>query len=62
VNRKEITGSTVRNYIKSIKLFYEMTNISISWKKITHNREKIGRHRIPTIEKIEEYPDRRIKA
>ena len=35
VNRKEITGSTVRNYLKSIKLFCEMADISITWKKIS---------------------------
>ncbi|HXT82937.1 MAG TPA: hypothetical protein VN704_01080, partial [Verrucomicrobiae bacterium] len=33
VNSKEITGATVGNYLKSIKLFYEMADISISWKK-----------------------------
>jgi hypothetical protein len=35
VNRKEITGATVRNYVKSIKLFCEMADIPIAWKKIT---------------------------
>ena len=35
VNRKEITGSTVRNYLKSIKLFCEMADIPIAWKKIS---------------------------
>ena len=33
VNRKEITGATVRNYLKRIKLYYEMADILISWKK-----------------------------
>lgn len=28
VDRKEITGATVRNYVKSIKLFCEMADIS----------------------------------
>ena len=32
-NRKEITGSTMRNYLKSIKLFCEMADFSIAWKK-----------------------------
>jgi len=68
VNRKEITGATVRNYIKSIKLFCEMADISIQWKKITRGLPSGRRYaddRIPTIEeirKIAEYPDRRIKA
>ena len=35
VNKKEITGATVRNYVKSIKLFCEMTDLPIPWKKIT---------------------------
>jgi hypothetical protein len=65
--RKEITGSTIRNYIKAIKLFTEMNDILISWKKITRGLPK-GRKwaddRAPTLEeirKIVEYPDRRIK-
>jgi hypothetical protein len=35
VNRKEITGATIRNYIKSNKLVCEMADISIPWQKIT---------------------------
>ena len=35
VNKKEITGAIVRNYFKSIKLFCEMTDLPIPWKKIT---------------------------
>ena len=30
VDRKEITGATVRNYLKSIKLFCEMADILIT--------------------------------
>lgn len=33
VNKKEIVGSTVQNYVKSIKLFCEMAVINIHWKK-----------------------------
>ncbi|HKG31673.1 MAG TPA: hypothetical protein VKA91_10410, partial [Nitrososphaeraceae archaeon] len=64
--RKEITGSTIRNYVKAIKLFTEMNDILISWKKLTRGLPK-GRKwaddRAPTLEeirKIVEYPDRRI--
>jgi hypothetical protein len=32
---KEITGATLRNYVKTIKLFCEMNDIMIPWKKIT---------------------------
>src|SRR6478672_6982509 len=68
VNRKEITGATVRNYVKSIKLFCEMADIPISWKKITRGLPRGKNYaddRIPTIDEIRkllEYPDRRIKA
>ena len=33
VDKKEISGATVRNYTKSIKLFCEMVDIPIPWKK-----------------------------
>jgi integrase len=68
VNRKEITGATVRNYVKSIKLFCEMADMPIPWKKITRGLprgKKYADDRIPTLEEIRklvEYPDRRIKA
>jgi len=35
VDRREITSATVRNYLKSIKLFCEMADIGIPWKKIS---------------------------
>ena len=35
VDKKEISGATVRNYVKSIKLFCEMADMPIPWKKIT---------------------------
>jgi hypothetical protein len=68
VDKKEITGATVRNYVKSIKLFCEMADTSIPWKKITRGLPKGKKYaddRIPTLEEIRrvvEYPDRRIKA
>lgn len=68
VDEKEITGATVRNYVKSIKLFCEMADIPIPWKKITRGLPKGKKYaddRIPTIEEIKkvvEYPDRRIKG
>ena len=68
VVRKEISGSTVRNYVKSIKLFCGMADLPVAWKKITRGLPRGRRYaddRIPTIEeltKLLEYPDRRIKA
>ena len=67
VERKEITGGTLRNYVKTIKMFCEVTDIIIPWKKITQGLPKGKRYaddRAPTMEeisKIIEYPDRRIK-
>ncbi len=68
VKMEEITEATLRNFIKAIKLFCEMSDIKIEWKKITRGLPKIRRHaddRSPTIEEIQkicEYPDRRIKG
>ncbi len=68
VNRKEITGATVRNHLKSIKLYCDMADIPITWKKISRGLPKGKNYaddRIPTTTemiKLLEYPDRRIKA
>ena len=68
VVRKEISGATVRNYVKSIKLFCDMADLPVAWKKITRGLPRGRRYaddRIPTIEeltKLLEYPDRRLKA
>jgi hypothetical protein len=53
--RKEIVGSTVQNYIKSIRLFCELADIQISWKKLTRGLPKgksYANDRIPTEEII----------
>lgn len=68
VERKEITAATALNYVKTIKLFCEMNDILLPWKRITRGLPKARRYaddRAPTMEeirKIMEYPDRRIKA
>jgi len=68
VNQGEIKESTIRNYYKAAKLFFEMNDIVLNWKKITRGLPR-GREaandRAPTTEEIQklvEYPDRRIKA
>lgn len=67
-NRKEITGSTIRNYLKSIKLYLEIADIQIAWKKISRGLPRARNYsddRIPTIDEIRtllEYPDRRLKG
>ena len=66
-NRKEITAGTIRNYVKSIKLFCQMADVSVAWEKITRGLPKARRYaddRTPTIEEIKKickYPERRIK-
>ena len=57
-----------RNYVKTMKLFCEMNEISIPWKRVTKGLPKARNYaddRSPTIEEIRkmiEYPDRRINA
>lgn len=66
-NQKEITAGTIRNYVKSIKLFCQMVDICIAWEKLTRGLPRARRYaddRAPTIEEIKKickYPDRRIK-
>jgi integrase len=68
VENQEISPATLRNFVKAIKLFCEMAEIEISWKKITRGLPRTKRYaddRAPTLEEIQkivEYPDRRIKA
>ena len=64
VQKGEITAATLRNFVKSIKLFYESSEIQIPWKKITRGlprARQAANDRAPTIEEIQklvEYPDR----
>jgi integrase len=67
VENKEITAATLRNFVKSLKIFCDSADLNIQWKKITRGLPK-GRQasndRAPTVEEIRkliEYPDRRIK-
>lgn len=68
VEQEEIAGSTLKNFLKTIKLLCEVADTTINWKKITRGLPKVRRYaedRAPTIEEIQkicEYPDRRIKS
>jgi hypothetical protein len=70
VETREISGATLRNYIKPIKLFFQQIDIesSIPWKRMLRGMPKGRRYandRAPVLEKIGmlcEYPDRRIKC
>lgn len=63
----EITAATLNNFVKALKLFCEMSDIKIPWKKIVRglpSPRQSANDRAPTIEEIQkliEYPDRRIK-
>jgi len=67
VESGEISPSTVPNYYKATKLFCDMNEIVLNWKKIAKGLPR-GREaandRAPTeeeIQKLMDYPDRRIK-
>lgn len=68
VRRRELAAGTLKNYYRALKLFCEMNDISLNWKKISRGLPKAknsSNDRAPTMEelrKLVEYPDRRIKA
>ena|SRR5690348_5422858 len=67
VKRGEIAESTITNYYKATKLFCVMNDLMLNWKKISRglpSGRRAANDRAPTIEEIQklvEYPDRRIK-
>jgi hypothetical protein len=67
VNRGEISPSTIPNYYRATKLFCEMNDLTLSWKKIARGLAKVRKvasDRAPTLEELRqlvEYLDRRIK-
>lgn len=63
----EISASTIGIYVKPLKLFCEMNDITVNWKKLTRRLPQ-GRHytddRAPTREEVRRltaYPDSRVK-
>ncbi len=67
VHNGEITASTLRNFIKAIKLFCDSCDLNVPWKKLMKGLPRAiqaANDRAPTLEEIQkliEYPDRRIK-
>lgn len=63
----EIAISSIRNFYKPVKLYCDVNGILLNWKFISkgiNNQRQISEDRIPTmseIQKLCEYPDRRIK-
>lgn len=68
VEKGEISSASISNYYKPIKLFCDMNDIPLNWKKITRTVPKVRKRstdRIPTLDEIKKilnYPDRRLKA
>ena len=66
IKNKEIGEATLRNYIKAIKLFLQMNDIIVNWKKLSKGVPKVyqKQDRTPTLDEIKKllnHPDRRIK-
>jgi hypothetical protein len=63
----EISECTISNYYKPAKLFCEINDIILNWKRITKgipSNKPSANDRAPTVEEIKKlvkYPDRRIK-
>jgi len=57
VENSEITGATVSNFLKAIRLLLEMNDVYLNWKKIRRILPRARRYaldRIPTIDEIRE--------
>jgi hypothetical protein len=67
VKTGEIAGCTISNYYKATKLFCEMNNLALNWRRLRRGLPKgreVANDRAPTAEeilKLVEFPDRRIK-
>jgi len=60
VENGEITGATVSNFLKAIKLLLEMNDVYLNWKKIKRILPTARRYaldRVPTIDEIREIVD-----
>ena len=60
VEKGEITGATVNNFLKAVRLLLEMNDISLNWLKIRRTLPRSRRYavdRIPTLEEIREIYD-----
>ena len=64
----QLAEASIRNFYKPVRFFCDVHDIELSWKKITNmipTGRKVANDRAPTreeVQKIIEYPDRRIKS
>jgi hypothetical protein len=67
VNAGKIAACTVSNYYKATKLFCEMNNLVLNWRRLRKGLPRgreVANDRAPTtdeVQKLIEFPDRRIK-
>ena len=54
LENREISASTLRNYLKPVKLFCEQLEISLPWKKITRGMPRGRRYANDTVPTLEE--------
>jgi integrase len=60
IERGEITAGTVNNWLKAVRLFLEMNDVVLNWKKIRRMLPTIRRYaldRVPTLEELREIVD-----
>jgi integrase len=60
IERGEITAGTVNNWLKAVRLFLEMNDVILNWKKIKRMLPTIRRYaldRVPTLEELREILD-----
>jgi hypothetical protein len=55
IERREITAGTVNNWLKAVRLFLQMNDVVLNWKKIRRMLPTIRRYaldRVPTLEEL----------
>jgi hypothetical protein len=60
IEKGEITAGTVNNWLKAVRLFLEMNDVVLNWKKIRRMLPTIRRYaldRVPTLEELREILD-----
>ena len=59
-DRGEISAGTINNWVKAVRLFLEMSDVTLNWKKIRRVLPRARRYaldRVPTIDELREILD-----